>query len=99
MLAMTSFQTQKIGVSKLNEPKGKNHEAHYKKIAVEEHFSTVEHLDHLRAILKKTYPDPKVVDEERFIASDAPFLPISNRPRSVKCSILFWTLVKADYRR
>jgi 5-carboxyvanillate decarboxylase len=67
-------------VSKLNEPRRKEPVAKYKKIAVEEHFSTVEHLDLLRAILEKTYPDPKVVDEERFIASDAPFLPISSTP-------------------
>jgi 2,3-dihydroxybenzoate decarboxylase len=66
---------------KLNEPKGKKHEANHKKIAVEEHFSTVEHLDQLRAILEKTYPDQKVVEEERFIASDAPFLPISSTPQ------------------
>jgi len=64
----------------MNEPKGKRPAAKYKKIAVEEHFSTVEHLDHLRAILEKTYPDQKVIDEERFIASDAPFLPISGTP-------------------
>jgi 2,3-dihydroxybenzoate decarboxylase len=67
-------------VSKLNQPKRRKPEAKYKKIAVEEHFSTVEHLDLLRAILEKTYPDPKVVEEERFIASDAPFLPISSTP-------------------
>ncbi len=68
-------------VSKLNVQKGKKPDAKHKRVAVEEHFSTVEHLDHLRAILEKTYPDPKVVDEERFIASDAPFLSISDTPQ------------------
>ena len=64
----------------MDDLKGKKGKPKYKKIAVEEHFSTVEHLDLLRAILEKTYADPKVVAEERFIASDAPFLPISSTP-------------------
>jgi len=52
----------------------------YKRITVEEHFSTSEHLDQLRSILDKTFPIQDVIDEERFIASDAPFLPIFNTP-------------------
>jgi hypothetical protein len=32
----------------------------YRKITVEEHFSTVEHLDYLRAILDRSYPVSKV---------------------------------------
>ncbi len=52
----------------------------YRRIAVEEHFSTIDHLDHLRAILDKTYPISEVIEEERFMASDAPFLPIWNTP-------------------
>ena len=46
-----------------------------KRVAVEEHFSTPEHLDDLRAILERRYPVREVVDHERFIGSDASFLP------------------------
>jgi 2,3-dihydroxybenzoate decarboxylase len=37
-------------------------------------------LDNLRAILEKTYADPEIIDEERFIVNDAPFLPIMDTP-------------------
>jgi 5-carboxyvanillate decarboxylase len=64
----------------VNESRGIRGKAEHKKIAVEEHFSTVEHLDNLRAILEKTYANSEVIDEERFIVSDAPFLPIMDDP-------------------
>ena len=47
-----------------------------RKITVEEHFSTPEHLDLIRAIMEKTYSDPKVIAEEEYISSDAPFIPL-----------------------
>lgn len=40
----------------------------------------MEHLDYLRAILDRTYPVSKVVEEENYIGSDAPFLPIWDTP-------------------
>ena len=46
----------------------------HKLIGVEEHFTTIEHLDNLRAIYDKTYPVRKVIDEETCILSDAPFV-------------------------
>jgi len=52
----------------------------YKKITVEEHFSTPEHLEKLWDIFKKKYPDAKVVEEEKYIDSDIPFIPSLNKP-------------------
>jgi 5-carboxyvanillate decarboxylase len=65
----------------VNESRGKKESAKHKRIAVEEHFSTVEHLDNLRAILEKTYANSEVIDEERFIVNDAPFLPMMDTPQ------------------
>jgi len=45
-----------------------------KKIAIEEHFTTEEHLDHLQLILQKRYPSPEVVEEERHLGLELPFL-------------------------
>ena len=45
-------------------------------ITVEEHFSTPEHLDLIRAIMEKKYSNPKVIAEEEYISSDAPFIPM-----------------------
>jgi 5-carboxyvanillate decarboxylase len=64
-------------VNELRETKDKEKQ---KKITVEEHFSTVEHLDNLRAILEKTYAHSEVIDEESFIVNDAPFLPMMDTP-------------------
>ena len=64
----------------MNASKGTEDRAKHKVIAVEEHFATVEYLDNLRAILEKTYANSKVIDEERFIVSDAPFLPMMDTP-------------------
>jgi len=52
----------------------------HKKITVEEHFSTIEHLDKLRAIFDKSYPVQEVIDEEKCILSDAPFVSNTNSP-------------------
>ena len=51
-----------------------------KRISVEEHFSTPEHLEQLRAISEGTYPSPEVLAEEEYILSDAPFLLFMNEP-------------------
>jgi 5-carboxyvanillate decarboxylase len=67
-------------VIKVNTSGGTKDNEKHKKIAVEEHFSTVEHLDNLRAILEKTYAHSEVIDEERFIVSDVPFLPMMDIP-------------------
>jgi len=45
-----------------------------KKIAIEEHFTTDEHLDYLRLLLEKRYPIPEVIDEEKYIDRELPFL-------------------------
>jgi 5-carboxyvanillate decarboxylase len=45
-----------------------------KKICVEEHFSTADHLEMMLSIYEKRYPVPEVVEQEKFILSDAPFL-------------------------
>jgi 5-carboxyvanillate decarboxylase len=45
-----------------------------RKICVEEHFSTTDHLNKLLSIYQKTYPAPEVMQEERYILADAPFL-------------------------
>jgi 5-carboxyvanillate decarboxylase len=45
-----------------------------KKICVEEHFSTTDHLEKLLSIFEKRYPLPEVIEQERYILSDAPFL-------------------------
>jgi 2,3-dihydroxybenzoate decarboxylase len=52
----------------------------YKKICVEEHFSSPEHIDLLRAILEKKYPSPEVLQQEKYILGDAPFLGALNAP-------------------
>jgi len=53
----------------------------HKKITIEEHFSTVEHLDKLRAIFDKNYPVQEVIDDETCILSDAPFITNMDEPR------------------
>jgi 5-carboxyvanillate decarboxylase len=45
-----------------------------KKICVEEHFSTADHLEMMLSIYEKRYPVPEVVEQEKYILSDAPFL-------------------------
>ena len=45
-----------------------------KKICVEEHFSTADHLENLLSIYDKRYPLAAVVEEEKYILADAPFL-------------------------
>lgn len=47
----------------------------FRKVCVEEHFSTTDHLDYLSSIYKKTYPVAEVVQEEKYIVADVPFLP------------------------
>ena len=45
-----------------------------KKICVEEHFSTADHLEKMLAIYEKRYPVPEAIEQEKYILSDAPFL-------------------------
>ncbi|MFC1868831.1 amidohydrolase family protein [Thermodesulfobacteriota bacterium] len=45
-----------------------------KKITIEEHFTTQEHLDHLQSILEGTYPVPEVMQEEKVLNLELPFL-------------------------
>jgi len=45
-----------------------------KKIAIEEHFTTEEHLDYLRSIFEKKYPVPEVIQEEKAFDSELPYL-------------------------
>ena len=63
----------------------------YKKICVEEHFSTPEHMDLLRSILEKKYPSPEVLQQEKYMLSDAPFLgrPPSNPLTQKRLSRLY----------
>ncbi len=45
-----------------------------KKICVEEHFSMADHLEKMLSIYDKSYPVPEVIEQEKYILSDAPFL-------------------------
>jgi len=51
-----------------------------KVISVEEHFSTIEHLDRMREIVEKIYHDREVIDREKYIENDAPFLTLIKGP-------------------
>ncbi len=44
-------------------------------IGVEEHFSVPDHLDLMLSILQKKYPVEEVVQQEKYMLADAPFLP------------------------
>jgi 2,3-dihydroxybenzoate decarboxylase len=54
-----------------------------RKIAVEEHFTTEEHLDHLNAIIEKKYPVTEVIQEEKILSYEVPFLVPSRREEAV----------------
>jgi len=54
-----------------------------KRISIEEHFSTEEHLDHLRSILEKKYPVPEVIEEEKTLDRELPFLSASAKQNEV----------------
>ena len=58
-----------------------------KKIAIEEHFTTEEHLDHLQLILQKRYPNPEVVEEEKHLGLELPFL-VPERDEQVLARLL-----------
>ncbi|MBW1802170.1 MAG: amidohydrolase family protein, partial [Deltaproteobacteria bacterium] len=55
-----------------------------KKITIEEHFTTEEHLDQLSAILDKKYPIPEVAEEEKILFYEVPFLVPTRREEAVK---------------
>jgi 5-carboxyvanillate decarboxylase len=46
----------------------------FRKICVEEHFSTADHLNKLLSIYQKTYPVAEVLQDEKYMLADAPFL-------------------------
>jgi 2,3-dihydroxybenzoate decarboxylase len=52
----------------------------FKRICVEEHFSDPEHIDFLRAILEKNYPSQEVIEQEKYLMSDAPFFGALHSP-------------------
>ena len=54
-----------------------------RKIAIEEHFTTEEHLDHLSAIIEKKYPVTEVIQEEKVLSYEVPFLVPSRREEAV----------------
>ena len=54
-----------------------------KKISIEEHFTTEEHLDYLQLILEEKYPVPEVIQEEKIIHYEVPFLSPSKREDAV----------------
>lgn len=66
----------------MNTTKDTSSKLEFKKITVEEHFSTPDHLDNLRAILDGSYPVPDVMADEKHMASDAPFLPLLHTPHA-----------------
>ena len=45
-----------------------------RRIAVEEHFATREQLDVLQSLINKTFPKPEVIQQEKNIGVEAPFL-------------------------
>jgi len=55
-----------------------------KKISIEEHFTTEEYLDCLQAIVEKKYPVPEVMEEEKMLHHEVPFLYPSKREEGVK---------------
>jgi len=56
-----------------------------KKICVEEHFSMADHLEKMLAIYEKRYPVPGVIEQEKYILSDAPFLSsMASAPGTIK---------------
>ena len=46
----------------------------FRRIGVEEHFSTPEQMDLMRSILEKKYASREVVEREKYLLADAPFL-------------------------
>jgi 5-carboxyvanillate decarboxylase len=54
-----------------------------KKVAIEEHFTTEEHLDYLRTIIDKSYPDTKVLEEEEYLEMEIRWIPSSRSSSSL----------------
>ena len=54
-----------------------------KKIAIEEHYTTEEHLAALRSVLDGSYPDPEVVRQEKVLGFEVPFLGPPDNEREV----------------
>ena len=54
-----------------------------RKITIEEHFTTEEHLEALGSILDGTYPDPEVVRQEKVLGLELPFLAPTVNKREV----------------
>jgi len=47
----------------------------FRKIGIEEHFSTPDHLNSLLSLFQKTCHEAEVVRQEEYLLTDAPFLP------------------------
>lgn len=54
-----------------------------RKIAIEEHFTTEEHLDLLTAVLEEKYPQREIIEEEEILFYEVPFLVPSRREEAV----------------
>lgn len=55
-----------------------------RKIAIEEHFTTEEHLDCLTAVIEGKYPIKDVIQEEKILHYELPFLFPTRREEAVK---------------
>lgn len=55
-----------------------------RKIAIEEHFTTEEHLDSLKTIVNDKYPVKEVIQEEKLLSYELPFLFPERREEAVK---------------
>ncbi len=55
-----------------------------KKIALEEHFTTKEHLNYLLSILEGKYPIPEVIEEEKSLAIEIRWAPSSSYTSSLQ---------------
>lgn len=53
------------------------------RISIEEHFSTQEHLDQLTAILRNEYPIAHVMEEEKVLKYEVPFLWPARKQKAV----------------
>ena len=71
-LSMAAASLGFPGKGMAQKPTGKKS---FRKICVEEHFSTTDHINYLLSIYKKKYPMAEVVQEEKYILADVPFLP------------------------
>jgi 2,3-dihydroxybenzoate decarboxylase len=77
---MAGRSTAALPVGPLDQGSNSARSKKYKRICVEEHFSDAGHIDFLRAILEKKYPSPEVIEQEKYLMSDAPFFGALHSP-------------------